>query len=115
LQQGITPKAKPLAHKNRLNKNAGFVYLLKSLTEADVYKFGCTRYAPEDRCKAINKCTPFHEFEVLTSFRSKQIFHDECRIKWLVWDYADGVHGELFKMEEGIEEILDHYKQKAES
>lgn len=104
---------KPLAHKNRLNGKKGYVYLLQSKSSPDTFKFGCTRYTPEERCKSVNKRSFVNDFEVLTCFESKSIFRDETEVKYLVWDSYQIPEGEIFQCDDDLQEkIFSHYRNK---
>lgn len=75
----------------------GFVYLLKSNNVEHLYKYGCTTLTPEKRCKKINSGKEgIHDFEVIASVVSKDIFNDEIKVKCDILPCGIGYLGEIF-------------------
>ena len=78
---------------------SGYVYLVKSQLRPGHYKFGCTSLSTKERCKRLNRERKGYNFEVITSFKSKDIYKDEKMIKWHLLPYGAGFLGELFVLD----------------
>jgi len=78
----------------------GYVYLLKNISGNDdtVYKFGCTTVSPEVRCKKINSENKRwgYEFEVISSFKSFNVFADENKVRGGILFCGAGMISEIF-------------------
>lgn len=74
----------------------GYVYLLQSSSNTNLFKFGCTTLTPEKRCKKVNQDNPSAFFGVISCFKSFDIFSDENNIKHGLLPGGAGLLGEIF-------------------
>ena len=87
-----------MSHKRKPKQ--GYVYLLKNVSESDsrVYKFGCTTITPEKRCAKVNseRADSGYKFKVIASFKSFDIYADECKVKHKILNAGMGMISEIF-------------------
>jgi len=80
----------------RRKPKLGYVYLLHSKVESEMFKYGCTTLTPEKRCASVNHESKEFDFEVVASFKSFDIFYDEKKVKEEILNFGCGYLGEIF-------------------
>lgn len=78
--------------RNHRKAKKGFVYILEN-KDRTLLKFGASRY-PKERVRHINYKFKGNEFCIVSTYKSNDMFDDECKIKWKLWSF--GIVGEIF-------------------
>jgi len=77
----------------------GYVYFLRSKNEEfgkTLFKYGCSSISVESRVSKINSnLRGKHDFSIVCSFKSDDIYSDENKVKWGILDFGFGAMSEF--------------------
>ena len=96
--------------------------MLKALNDDGeiMYKYGCTTLDINKRLSKINSTNKYKlKFEIIAYYESKDIFGDECKVKWRILPFGLGFLGEFMPeyphgdvcVVSNFRKILEHCKE----